>query len=129
MEQRDYLLKQMEQLGRVLGMILAKLLDLKGNGTATTTAVNQIFTEESGVDLAQLQAIEDSELVETLKREMNFDNANLEKLADIFLTMAEMTDDKPLYKKSLAIYTYLERTEKTYSFERNLRIQKIESLS
>jgi hypothetical protein len=130
MEQRDYLLRQAEQLGQVLGKILLKLLNLKGKDTTTIECVNQIFTEELDFDVNQLIGIDEEKWINTLKIEKQFDVGNLERLADILLFVAENADsDKrnQLYKKSLIIYHYLEESENTYSFDRNFKIEKIKT--
>ncbi|GHT29251.1 hypothetical protein AGMMS49574_05480 [Bacteroidia bacterium] len=51
MEQQDYLMKQVEQMGLVLGKILSKLLNLKDKGTISMETINHIFTEELDFDI------------------------------------------------------------------------------
>ena len=125
MEQRDYLMRQVEQLGLVLEKIFSKLLNLKDNSIESIVAVNQVFTEELGFDMTQ---INDEKWIDILKNKMNFDNVNLEKLADIFLFIAEnnLTNERDqLYQKCLIIYQYLEKSTRTYSFERNFKIKNL----
>ncbi len=83
-----------------------------------------------GYDREKLSAIEDDRWIETLLDTRRFNTENLEKLADLLLSMAEhdstVRQDR-FYRKSLMIYKHLEESEKTYSMERNANIEKIES--
>ena len=127
MQEQDYLMKQVKQLGLILEKIFSKLLNLKDDRIKSTIDVNQIFIEEFGFDLMQI-TINDNEWIHILKHELSFDNVNLEKLADILLLMIEynITDENNyLHQKCLKIYQYLEKTERTYSLHRNLKINKL----
>ena len=130
MEQRDYLMRHVEQLGVVLGKILSKLLGLKDNGIEVVDTVNQCFKEELGLDISQLNDIDDDKWLDTLKTEKRFDSESLERLADILLFVAEaenvdFKERNRLYKKCSLIYVYLDESEKTYSFDRYLKIQRL----
>ena len=131
MEQQDYLMKQIEQFGLVLGKILSKLLNLKDSSTESTVAVNKIFTEELDFDVNQLKDINEDKWFDTLKTEKQLNSENLEKLADILLFAAKnvnLNEKNQLYQKCLIIYQYLEESEKIYSFERNHKINIIKHL-
>ena len=128
MEQRDYLMKHVEQLGMVLGKILSKLLNIKDNGIEVINVVNEGFTKELGLDISQLNDIDDDKWLDALKTEKQFDSESLERLADILLFVAENVDLEEkdrLYKKCRMIYEYLDESEKTYSFDRYLKIQRL----
>lgn len=128
MEQRDYLMRQVEQLGYVLGKMLSKLLFLKENGTVSTETVYQVFKEELDFDINELIDIEKDKLIDTLRNDPRLRTVNLEKLADIFLFVAENTNSNKrdqLFRKSLMIYQYMEGQDNTYSYSRNLKIAKI----
>jgi len=112
MEQRDYLLMQVEQLGQVLGKIFLKLSNFKGSNIMTITMANH-FLNDAKMDITQLCAIDDSKLIDTLINEKNFNNSCLEQLANIFFLIAQNIDDDKrglLYEK------------------RNHKIKEIESL-
>jgi hypothetical protein len=128
MEQRDYLLKQAEQLGQVLGKIFSKLLNLRDNSTVSMEMINPVFAEKLDFDVRRFIEMEDLEWITVLQNDKRFNTENFEKLADIFLFIAEnanMDERNKLYKKSLMIYKYLEESENTYSFDRNYKINKI----
>ena len=128
MEQRDYLMRHVEQLGVVLGKILSKLLNIKDNGIEVVDTVNQCFKEELGLDISQLNDIDDDKLLDALKTEKQFDSESLERLADILLFVAENVDLEEkdrLYKKCSLIYEYLDESKKIYSFDRYLKMERL----
>ena len=135
MEQRDYLQRQAEQLGQVLGKILCHLLGLKEQGEVKIDIkiANQVFNDELDFDIDSIISIPTKNLVKTLKEEKNFGNENMEILAEILLLIAEnMSRDEKnrLYEKSLTIYEYLETSDSnTYSYNRDLKIKKLKDNS
>ena len=128
MEQRDYLLKQAEQLGQVLGKILLKLLGLKD--PVTLEVVNHVFTEELDFDVSRLIDVDEDKWLDTLRAEKQFNPEDLERLADILLFVAEDVDlnldeRDQLYKKCRMIYEYLDESTRTYSFDRYFKMKRI----
>ena len=124
MEQRDYLMKQVEMLGIVLGKLLAKLLGMKNTNDILETA-NQTFTEEINLNINDLCSIN----IEALLKNEKINNANLEKIADVLyfiLTNSDTKEKTLLTKKCLEIYEYLDISEKTYSLERQQKIDKLQ---
>jgi hypothetical protein len=130
MEQKDYLLKQAEIFGQVLGKILTKLLNLKNQGQTNSIieVSNQTFSDDLGLDINELISIEPDDLIKMLITEKKFNNNNLEQLADIFFIMAEtmcQEEKNQLNEKCLAIYEYIEATDLMYSFNRHWKMEKI----
>jgi hypothetical protein len=130
MEQEDYLKRQIDQLGRVLGKALSDLLGLVKKGQAglgVETTVQTIKTELD-LDIGELTDIKTENFIKTLQTEKKFTNAHLEKLAEILFLLADhkpATDQKNINEKCLAIYEYLENAESTYSFDRQRKIKQI----
>jgi hypothetical protein len=57
-------------------------------------------------------------------------NNHLEKLADLVLLVADGMDTEKgnrLRAKALAIYEQVEKTDKTYSYERHLKIEELKN--
>lgn len=130
MYRKDYLDKQMEQLGRVLAKLLSDLIGQKTPGESAALA-HEILTNELPFGLTDLLAIPDHELVKTLLETQKFDAANLEKLADVLMQIAptENTDGRlNLYRKSLLLLQYVNVSEKIYSVERNAKIDRINAI-
>lgn len=137
MEQRDYLLRQIDQLGRVLGKILADLLGLKNQGHISEgiAVADQTIRKELDLDIDALTSIPTEKFIETLQEDKKLSNDNFDKLGDILFLLAEELDDKgtdsekkkKLFEKTLAIYEHLDKTDSTYSFDRHLKIEKIKN--
>jgi hypothetical protein len=135
MEQEDWLMKQINLLARVLGKILADLLGLKSRGQVEEgiEAAGQTLKSELDLNIDELILIPVEQFIKILKKDRQFGDEDLEKLADIFFLIAEEFDQKSiedekrkkLFERSLAIYQYLDKTGSTYSFERHEKIKKI----
>ena len=133
--QQDYLVRQAEQMGQALALILSKLSGLKNQPKEIidVSEVNHIFDEKLDFNMDDLLAVPKENLVgflQTNKEEMN-DN-NLEALANILAFLAKETDlniRKQLCERSLAIFEYLDVSDrKTYSFYRRMMIEELKSL-
>jgi hypothetical protein len=131
MEQRDYLKKQIDQLGQVLGKIFSDLLGLKSYGQINggLEITNQTLKNELDLDIQNLLDISTDDFVNTLRTQKNFTNDNLDKLAEILLLIADnkQSNNKKLYKKCLTIYEYLEKLENIYSLDRQWKIERIKN--
>lgn len=137
MQQEDWFMKQINLLGRVLGKILANLLGLKAQGQVGEgiETADQSLKSELDLDIDELTSIPADYFIETLKEGRNFNDDNLEKLADIFFLITEELDRKgteadkmnKLYIRSLTIYEYLDETGSTYSVDRHHKIEKIKN--
>jgi hypothetical protein len=135
MQQEDWLMKQINLLGRVLGKILADLLGLKSQGQVGLgiEAAEQTLKNELDLDIDDLILIPTDQFIKTLQEGKNFSDEDLEKLADIFFLIAEDHDQsgidadkkKKLYERSLTMHEYLDRKGSTYSFDRHIKIEKM----
>jgi len=129
---------QIEQLGQALAMILSKLMDFRKHGKVPEAIemTSLSLKAELNLDLDELLAIPADEFVIRLKEDKKFNYANLELLADILLHIADETNGSNpdstqhlnLYTKALKVYKYLNERDLTYSFERQSKIVRIESL-
>lgn len=133
MEWRDYLMRQFDQVGQVLGKILSDLLGLKSQGKVNDgiEIVNQVLKEELDLDIQKLLNIQLGDFINTLKTEKGFTNESLDKLADILTIIADNRqnkDKKMLYERCLIIYEYLEKTESVYSLDRKWKIEQIKNM-
>jgi hypothetical protein len=137
MQQEDWFMKQINLLGRVLGKILADLLGLKARGKVGEgiEAAEQTFISELDLNIDELILIPVQRFINTLQEQKNFNDEDLEKLADIFFLIAEefgqrgkeAEKTKELFGRSLIIYEYLDKTGSTYSFDRHTKIEKIKN--
>ena len=136
-ERRDFLKKQIDQLGRVLGKMLADLLGLKQQGQVSEglKMVDETMQKVLSLNLISLVAVNPKELAGWLQREHQFTPEHLEPMANIlyeaaegFLLQNDAKTAKALWERALALYEHLEASESTFSFERHQHIQAIKKL-
>jgi hypothetical protein len=135
MEQEDYLMRQINQFSRVLGMLLAGLLGIKNQGEINEAidASDQVLKKELNLNFDDLVSIPVNSFIRTLLELKKFNTDNLEKLADILTIAAEeqgsgvLDSEKAikLNERALIIYEYVEESGSTYSFDRQSKINKI----
>jgi len=132
MEKRDYLMRQIEQLGQVLAQMLAWLLGIrqKGGGSLGLEELMQTYKSELDIDLDELIQIPVDELIMFLKNRYKYNDNHLETMADILHETAEnyfknerMEVGKNLLRKAITILVYLQDSGKDYSMDRMLKIE------
>ena len=71
MEERDYLKRQIDVLGRILGKLLSDLLEKKGNGEIVggIELTNQILNEELNLTIEKITEIPEEDFVNFLETE------------------------------------------------------------
>ena len=130
MYQRDYILRMIEMLARLIAGIL-KLIksgDMNQASQALQNAYGVAFQHES----LTLKTIPEEELIETLLQVHNYTTGHLEMLAELFYAEAELllaekkfAESLPLFRKSLALYEHIDREYRSYSQERQDRMKAI----
>jgi len=129
---------QIEHLGQALAQIFSKLFGLSNEGKVPEAIemTSQSLKTELGLDLTEISSIPKGDLISTLQNDKKLNYANLELLANILLLVADETCiDNPeseeglnLYSKCLEIYSHLNERDLTYSFERESKIARIQSI-
>jgi hypothetical protein len=83
-------------------------------------------------DSLKLKDISEDKLIDTLIREFHYTTGHLEMLAELFYAEAELlwaekkqTESLLYYRKSLALYEYIDKDYRAYSQERLDKIQAI----
>lgn len=129
MEKQDYLKRQIDQLGKVLGELLAKIIGSGKNPDASETlkVVSQVLNENLDWNIDQLLEIPENEFIDTIIGNQLLNKLNIEALADLLVETAKhhSANKNRLLKRALMMYEYLEKSNKTFSFTRN---QKMESV-
>ncbi|MCF8407443.1 MAG: hypothetical protein K9G36_00610 [Crocinitomicaceae bacterium] len=133
MNQDDYFLKQIDLLGKILGKILANLLNLKSQGEVKELMeiTSQSLRSELDLDLNELINISNTELVNFLQEVKIYTNEHLEKIAEIFYELGFVIDNEfknNVLEKSLTLFEYLNHTSLTYSHDRITKMEKIRAL-
>ena len=135
MEQEDYIKRQIDQLGYVLGKILSDLLGLKTQGRLNDGMgmVSPIFKKELDMNLEELISIPADVFIQTLTGNNKLNNDSLNCLAEILFFLSENPDKSQqnddivmeLKRKALVIYEYVDETSSTYSYDQHLIMKQI----
>lgn len=131
MEQRDYLKKQIDQLGQVLAKLFSELIGLKNSGqfNAGIELTDQTLKNELDFDVQGLLDIPTDKFIDRLVAQKGLTNENLDKLAEILMFIADNREDnnKQLFEKCLTIYEYLEKIDSIYSLDRYWKMKRIKN--
>ena len=137
MEQRDYMMRQIEQLGQVLARMLARLLNIKQVQDAglSLDEIKQVYSDELDMTLDLVLQIPGDKLIELLTRDLKFIDQHLEKMAEILSETANILDkttdneaSRELREKSIIILKHLQDSTGNYSMERINRITQLREL-
>lgn len=137
MEQRDWLQRQIDQLGIFLASLITGLNELRSRKKAfdATEIVYRALKDEINLDLDEIIGLDSEEVIPFLQNR-KFNNNSLNQLAEILLFIAdearaketELKGSRRYYEKSLVIYEFLTKTDSTFSLERSSKIKRIMNL-
>ena len=131
MQRQDYIIKQIDQLGKVLSKLLADVLGLKHDLkiTEAETIVNTVFEKDLGFNFDELLKIKDAELIAFLSSN-KFDLISMEELANLFFEIGDSSTEKEkqvnCFSKAKIIYNHLNSERKTYSFDFMTKLNAME---
>ncbi len=135
MPSRDYLIRQFEEMGYFLSVLLRKILKQKEENRQDQmeAAVQEAILEEINLDLEQIVMLENDAFLE-LTGEQFTTNDQLEKLADILKILGQeiersYTLTKANYlKKSLFLFSHIQASSPDFSYDRKIKIQELQEL-
>ena len=133
MEQKDYLLREIEKIGMVLRAILNSLIGKKEEIEININfeKTNEQLINEIGFDLEKFLSLDLSSSKDYLSNFNGINTTNLVLIAEIISQFGinEQTENKKIYlEKALQIYELCNLTDKTFSFERESKINKIRNI-
>ncbi len=123
MEQRDYLERQIEALGKVLRNMMHWLAT--GELPSSSEALSQSFQEKLELPLSYF----DPDALRALLDEPAWDEQNLETLVRCYLTLANRSDQDVAgiaLQCARSILLELEERADTYSFDRAAMLERVE---
>jgi hypothetical protein len=130
MYQKDYILRMIEQIGKLIAGILG--LIKKGEFSLASEQLGDIYYQFLREDAGFFRSIPEEELVHKLLDEHNYTNGHLEILAELFNAESELemakgknTDSLEYSRKSLILYQFIDKEYKTYS---SVRLNKMEAI-
>jgi len=131
LQRQDYIIKQIDQLAKVLSKILADVLGLKNDLkiTEAETLVNTVFEKDLGFDFDEFLEVEDVKFI-TFLTSNNFDLASMEEFANLFFEIGTSSTEKEkqinCFSKAKIIYSHLNTERKTFSFDFMTKLNAME---
>jgi hypothetical protein len=135
MEQRDLIKDQIEQIGKVLGAIIAGFFGLKAQGKVEQgiEISNEKLKEGLDIDINKILNFKYQKLSDYLDN-LNISSGNIEKLIDYVIEIGEhklVVDKKQgvrIFERVLEMYDILDAKSNIYSFARIKKEERIKEL-
>lgn len=129
MEQKDYILREIEKISVMLRGILGWIAKRKDEQVHDQyDEVRKELIEAARIDLEEFIHQDINNVDKVLSRVSGFNSLNIECFADI-LAELEIPSDKEkevLFKeKAIALYEYVNRIENTFSFDRESKVARL----
>ena len=130
MEQRDYLLRQIELMTQTLVALIRRLLGLKDLSEKETQRVtDEVLKEQLDISMTQIIETEPESIVELLTRHNGITISNVDLFADILVINAKARHNANqklnLLVRALKLYEWIDMTGNTFSIERHQKINDI----
>ena len=132
MEQKDYILREIEKIGAILRAIINRLM---GSLDGSTIQIEKQFEEtkdmlanEMDFDLNKYMEQNESESKDYLSNFKGINLENIELLADMLMQMglkSKSIQKENFLKKSMQLYNYCKMMDKTYIHARESKINQI----
>ena len=130
MFQKDFIMRMIEMMGELIAALLG--LIKKGNLQEAAEALENAYHDFLKEDAAFFYAIPKEKLTEKLLQEHHYTRGHLEILSELFYAEAELlyAKDKKeeslvFYEKSLILKEFVLKESKTFSFEKQSRLEEI----
>ncbi len=127
MEQRDYILREIEKISVMLLAILGKFRQIKSKKQfeQAKDMIDSDLKESTGVTLDDLLSVSQDDLISFMNDNKGFDKRNMELLSDLLLAFADHSSEDTsinLINKAIIILEYIDRKTLTFSLERSSKI-------
>ena len=135
MEQRDYILREIEKIGLLLRGIFNKLTG-KGEDYALATEdhfeeAKELILRETGFEIDLFLSLENSEIEHYISEFEGIRESNVELLADVLKAVGMKIDPakrKEYLERALYLYELCNSIDKTFSFDRESKISEIKRI-
>ncbi len=131
MEQKDYILREIEKIRIVLEGLLNRLKGGNSDLPKVNTdfdKVNKLFITDTRVDLNALLNTDSNQFDNIFKKENGYNEANIEQFADILTEMASKAEGNlkdQLNQKALETYEYVDALSNSFSFGRKMKMDAL----
>lgn len=135
MASRDYLIRQIEEMGLFLAILLRRILKMKEENqqTAVESVVKEALLQELKLDIDQVVVLENDDFLVVAKQYFTSED-QLEKLADILKVLSQdigpsLSLTKSNYlMKALFLFTHLQETSSAFSYERRTKMMELQEI-
>lgn len=135
MASRDYLIRQIEEMGLFLAILLRRILKMKEENqqAEVESVVKESLIQQFNLDIDQVVVLENEDFLQAIKAHFTSDE-QLEKLADILKVLGQdiassFSLSKANYiRKSLLLFTQLQETGSVFSYERRTKILELQEI-
>jgi hypothetical protein len=132
MEQKDFILREIEKISVMLQYLIGKFVPAKTIQEQQTTEelINSELKEKYGNGLDYILNLNQSEFDAEFCKKNGFTFENIELLADLLFTLGnnEFSKNPEYLLKALELYNYVDVKSKTFSFERTNKIHTLKSI-
>jgi len=135
MASRDYLIRQIEEMGVFLALLLRRILKMKEENqqASVESVVKESLLQELKLDIDQVVVLENNDFLSVAKHYFTSED-QLEKLADILNVLGQnietsfsLTKSNYLLK-SFFLFTHLQETSSVFSYERRAKIKELQKI-
>ncbi|MDF2453232.1 MAG: hypothetical protein K0S26_2736 [Bacteroidota bacterium] len=135
MHKRDYLVKQFEEFGRVMGVILG--LRKENKFSELSELLSESVKKYTPTEIDYVESMKDEILIDILTQEKKLTDEQLKMLGDLLFekgnyysaTHTTEIESNNCYKKSLVIYLFLkEHATLTYSLDMHYKLEILEKM-
>lgn len=135
MASRDYLIRQIEEMGLFLAILLRRILKMKEENqqVAIESVVKEALLQEMSLDIDQVVVLENADFLAVTKQYFTSED-QLDKLADILKVLGQdIGASVSLLKinyllKALFLFYHLQETSSVFSYERRTKILELQEV-
>ncbi len=130
MEQRDYLLRQIELMTQTLVTLIRRLLGLKDiTEEEIQQSTDEVLKEQLDISITQVMEAEPNEIIDLLLKHKSINKSNIDLIADILFINAKAKHHANqkinLLERALKLYEWIDSTGNTFSIERHQKMNEI----
>ncbi len=134
MEQKDYLMREIEKIGVLMRAILSKIFKFKDDSSVTSELqfkqTNELMNNEINFDFDRFLYLDKEASINYIKEFSGFSSENIGLLAEVLFQsgLNEQNDRKKLFfEKALMLYEYGSSLDRVFSLEREEKTMIIKS--
>lgn len=135
MEQKDYLMREIEKIGAMMRAILSRLLKIKDDLSTTSNMyfkqTNELMNNEIRFDLEKFLTLDKEASLDYIEEFIGFSSENIGLLAEVLYQFGineQSYKNRLFLEKAIQLYEFCSYFDKTFSIARENRISEIRSL-